>query len=230
MYGWYAPDPRMRANIGIRRRLASLLDNSRAEIELAHALLMSLPGSPCLYYGDEIGMGDNIWLTDRDAVRTPMQWTPDRNAGFSTADPGKLYLPVVQSLVYNFAAVNVEAALATSTSLLHWMRAMLQVRREHPVFGLGRFVQLEADNPSVLAFLRVLGEDIEGEPPETVLCVNNLSAVPQATRLRLPDHAGAVVDDLFGGTGFPPVPDDGWMSLTMGSRDFFWLRLADGQA
>ena len=102
MYGWYAPDPRMRANIGIRRRLAPLLDNSRAEIELAHALLLSLPGSPCLYYGDEIGMGDNIWLPDRDAVRTPMQWTPDRNAGFSTADPGKLYLPVVQSLVHHY--------------------------------------------------------------------------------------------------------------------------------
>jgi maltose alpha-D-glucosyltransferase/alpha-amylase len=114
MYGWYAYDPRMRANIGIRRRLAPLLDNSRAELELAHALLFSLPGSPFLYYGDEIGMGDNIWLPDRDSSRTPMQWTPDRNAGFSDADPGKLYLPVVQSLVFNYNHVNVEAQLAQS--------------------------------------------------------------------------------------------------------------------
>ena len=119
MYGWYAEDPRMRANVGIRRRLAPLLGNSRKEIELAHALLLSLPGSPYLYYGDEIGMGDNIWLPDRDAVRTPMQWSPDRNAGFSTADPGKLYLPLVQSLVNHYHAVNVEAQYATPTSLLH---------------------------------------------------------------------------------------------------------------
>jgi maltose alpha-D-glucosyltransferase/alpha-amylase len=225
MYGWYAPDPRMRANIGIRRRLAPLLDNSRAEVELANAMLLSLPGSPTLYYGDEIGMGDNIWLTDRDAVRTPMQWTPDRNAGFSTADPGKLYLPAVQSLVYHYAAVNVEAQLATSTSLLHWTRAMLQVRREHPVFGLGDYVPVEAHNPAVLAFLRILGDDVPGETPETVLCVNNLSASPQATRLRLLDYANAVIEDLFGGSGFDPVPADGSLPLTMGSRDFFWLRL-----
>ena len=114
MYGWYAPDPRMRANVGIRRRLAPLLDNSRPEIELIHALILSLPGSPCLYYGDEIGMGDNIWLTDRDAVRTPMQWTPDRNAGFSSVDPGKLYLPVISSLVYHYNNINVEAQMAYS--------------------------------------------------------------------------------------------------------------------
>ena len=139
MYGWYAPDPRMRANVGIRRRLAPLLDNSRPEIELIHALVLSLPGSPCLYYGDEIGMGDNIWLTDRDAVRTPMQWTPDRNAGFSSVDPGKLYLPVISSLVYHYNNVNVEAQMASSASLLHWVRGMLQVRGRHPVFGLGDF-------------------------------------------------------------------------------------------
>src|SRR3954471_3450993 len=137
MYGWFAPDSRMRANVGIRRRLAPLLDNSRKEIELAHALLLSLPGSPCLYYGDEIGMGDNIWLPDRDAVRTPMQWTPDRNAGFSTADPGKLYLPVVQSLVFNYTLVNVESQLAQSRSLLHWVRNVIHVRRGHPTFGFG---------------------------------------------------------------------------------------------
>ena len=216
MYGWYAPDPRMRANVGIRRRLAPLLDNSRAEIELAHALLLSLPGSPCLYYGDEIGMGDNIWLPDRDAVRTPMQWTPDRNAGFSTADPGKLYLPVIQSLVHNFSTVNVEAQLATPTSLLHWVHGMLTIRRLHPVFGTGDFVTLQADNESVLAYLRTNAD-------ETVLCVANLASTPRSALLRLPDHAGAELHDVFGGAAFPPVGADGSVQVTLGSRDFFWL-------
>jgi maltose alpha-D-glucosyltransferase/alpha-amylase len=226
MYGWYAPDPRMRANIGIRRRLSTLLDNSRAEIELINALLLSLPGSPYLYYGDEIGMGDNIWLADRDAVRTPMQWTPDRNAGFSTADPGKLYLPVVQSLTYHYGAVNVEQQMSTASSLLHWTRSMLSVRRQHPVFGLGRFVQVEADNQHVLAFLRVLRDnEVSGEPGETVLCVNNLSHVPQGTTLDLSGYGGAPLTDIFGGEGFPGVPADGQLRITMGSRDFFWLRV-----
>jgi maltose alpha-D-glucosyltransferase / alpha-amylase len=229
MYGWYAPDPRMRANIGIRRRLSPLLDASRPEIELIHALLLSLPGSPCLYYGDEIGMGDNIWLPDRDAVRTPMQWTPDRNAGFSAADPGKLYLPVVQSLAHNYAAVNVEAQLASPSSLLHWMRGMLALRRQHPVFGLGAYVPLTTDNDAVLAFLRVLTEDTPGragEPPEVVLCVNNLAPNPQAATVSMPEHAGAALADLFGGGTFPSVPESGDLVLTMGSRDFFWLRVS----
>ncbi len=226
MYGWYAPDSRMRANIGIRRRLASLLDNSRAEIELINALLLSLPGSPYLYYGDELGMGDNIWLSDRDAVRTPMQWTPDRNAGFSTADPGKLYLPVVQSLIHHYASVNVEAQLASSSSLLHWTRGMLAVRRNHPVFGLGRFVPVECDNPHVLAFLRVLRDgEAAGEAAGTILCVNNLSQVPQGTRLELSGYERAELVDVFGGTGFPAVPGDGTLEITMGSRDFFWLKV-----
>ncbi len=224
MYGWYAPDSRMRANVGIRRRLATLLDGSRAELELINALLLSLPGSPYLYYGDEIGMGDNIWLPDRDSVRTPMQWTPDRNAGFSTADPGKVYLPAVQSLVFHYAAVNVEAQLASSSSLLHWTRAMLSIRKRHPVFGLGRFVPLECDNPHVLAFLRVL-DDEPGELPETVLCINNLSHAPQATRIALDGCAGNRLEDIFGGTGFDPIPLDGTLPVTMGSRDFFWLRV-----
>ncbi|MFN8077126.1 MAG: maltose alpha-D-glucosyltransferase [Kineosporiaceae bacterium] len=229
MYGWYAPDARMRANIGIRRRLASLLDNSRAEIELIHALLLSLPGSPCLYYGDEIGMGDNIWLPDRDAVRTPMQWTPDRNAGFSSADPGKLYLPVVQSLVYHHVAVNVEAQRATGSSLLNWVRSMLQVRRQHPAFGLGTYVPLSTDNPAVLAFLRVLGDDApDGVEPETVLCVNNLSSRPQAACVSLPGRGGARLVDCFGGGGFPVVDPDGEaVTVSLGSRDFFWLRLVE---
>ncbi|GAA3595354.1 maltose alpha-D-glucosyltransferase [Kineosporia mesophila] len=228
MYGWYAPDPRMRANIGIRRRLATLLDGSRAEIELAHALVLSMPGSPTLYYGDEIGMGDNIWLPDRDAVRTPMQWTPDRNAGFSTADPGKLYLPAVQSLQYHYAAVNVEAQMATSSSLLNWVRSMLQIRRDHPAFGMGTYQAVEADNPGVLAFLRVYqGDPQTGAAPEILLCVNNLSRTAQATTLTLPhwtaDHE---ISDIFGGTGFKPVPQNGELNLSMGSRDFYWLSIS----
>ena len=220
MYGWYATDSRMRANVGIRRRLATLLDNSRKEIELAHALLLSLPGSPCLYYGDEIGMGDNIWLADRDAVRTPMQWTPDRNAGFSTADPGKLYLPLVQSLVHHYAHVNVEAQLAQPTSLLHWVRGMLTVRRQHPALGLGELVMLPSENDAVLTFLRRTAA-------ETILVVANLAATPRATRVRLPaEYAGWAVTDAFGGSSFPDVPADGTLGYTLGSREFFWLELA----
>ena len=154
----------------------------RAEIELIHALLLSLPGSPCLYYGDEIGMGDNIWLNDRDAVRTPMQWTPDRNSGFSSVDPGKLYLPVISSLVYHYNNVNVEAQIASSSSLLHWLRGMLQIRKRHPVFGLGSFEVCPAENDTILAFLRTVdGGEFDDVEPETVLCVNNLSSRPQAS-------------------------------------------------
>ena len=198
MYGWYAEDPRMRANVGIRRRLAPLLENSRAEIELAHALLLSLPGSPCLYYGDEIGMGDNIWLPDRDSVRTPMQWNPDRNAGFSRADPGKLYLPTIQSLTNHYAAANVEAQLAIPTSLLHWVRGILEVRRAHPVFGNGDYVPLECDNEAVLAFLR-------RNDDETLLCVLNMANTPRSATIRLPGLAGKELVDIFSGTPFPAI-------------------------
>ncbi len=226
MLGWYAPDSRMRANVGIRRRLAPLLDNSRAETELIHAMLLSLPGSPFLYYGDEIGMGDNIWLDDRDASRTPMQWNPDRNAGFSTADPGKLYLPVVQSLVYHYNHVNVEAHLATSGSLLHWVRQMLAVRRAHPAFGLGSYRSVPTDSEHVLAFLRDLPEgNVEDERAETIFCIFNLSQHPVAARMQLPEYAGRGLRDLFGGTPFPEFGDDGSITLTMGSHDFYWLRM-----
>jgi maltose alpha-D-glucosyltransferase/alpha-amylase len=218
MYGWYAEDPRMRANVGIRRRLAPLLDNSRAEIELANALLLSLPGSPCLYYGDEIGMGDNIWLPDRDAVRTPMQWTPDRNAGFSMADPGKLYLPLVQSLVSHYSGVNVEAQYAVSTSLLHWMRGILEVRRAHPVFGNGAFIALSCDSDAILAYLRANDD-------ETVLCVMNMANTPRAGTVTVPGCAGARVKDIFGGAEFPAIRGDDTITFTLGSRDFFWLAL-----
>ncbi|MFT0848899.1 maltose alpha-D-glucosyltransferase [Actinomycetaceae bacterium L2_0104] len=216
MYGWYAEDPRMRANVGIRRRLATLLGNSRAEIELAHALLLSLPGSPCLYYGDEIGMGDNIWLHDRDGVRTPMQWTPDRNSGFSTADPGKLYLPVINSLVFNSHAVNVESQLAQPASLLHWLHGILDVRRRYRVLGDGDFTLRDVDNEAILAFTRSNGE-------QTMLCIMNLANTPRAGTISLAEFAGWNAADVLGGAGFPAVT--GEYTVTLGSRDFLWLLL-----
>jgi maltose alpha-D-glucosyltransferase/alpha-amylase len=227
MYGWYAYDPRMRSNVGIRRRLAPLLDNSRHEMELAHALLFSLRGSPFLYYGDEIGMGDNIWLPDRDSSRTPMQWTPDRNAGFSSADPGKLYLPVVQSLVYNYSLVNVESQLAHSRSFLHWVRTMIHVRKQHPVFGLGSLTVARSDHDSVIAFVRdYAGSGGQfGDAAETVLCVFSFAHTPVSARISLPEFAGAETWDLFGGLPFPSVGDDGGLELTLGSQSFYWLRL-----
>ena len=228
MLGWYAPDSRMRANIGIRRRLAPLLDNSRAELELAHALLLSLPGSPFLYYGDEIGMGDNIWLEDRDAVRTPMQWTPDRNAGFSTADPGKLYLPVIQSLVYHYATTNVEAQMASNSSLLHWTRGMLAVRSRHAAFGMGDFVVTPADNEAVLAYTRSMSDDDakSEDSAKHLLCVNNLSSRPQGARITVGEKfAGAELTDIFGGQGFGAVREDGTLEVMLGSRGFYWLAI-----
>ena len=210
----------MRANVGIRRRLAPLLGNSRPEIELANALLLSLPGSPCLYYGDEIGMGDNIWLPDRDSVRTPMQWTPDRNAGFSTADPGKLYLPPIQSLVHHYQAVNVESQLVQPSSLLHWTRGMLEIRKQHPVLGSGAFEILPTDNEAVLAYLRY-------DEDETVLCVMNMANTPRAATINLPERYGNWrTTDVFGGAGFPNITEDATYLATLGSRDFFWLTVS----
>ena len=229
MYGWYAYDPRMRSNVGIRRRLAPLLDNSRSELELVHALLFSLNGSPFLYYGDEIGMGDNIWLPDRDSSRTPMQWTPDRNAGFSSADPGKLCLPIVQSLVYNYTLVNVESQLAQSGSLLHWIRNVIHVRKGHPTFGLGRMRVLKTNHDSVLAFVREYeGTGTQfGDSPETVLCVFSFAHNPVSVEIEAGDFAGATAYDLFGGGQFPSVGDDGVMRLTLGSQNFYWLHLGE---
>lgn len=229
MYGWYAYDPRMRSNVGIRRRLAPLLDNSRAELELAHALLFSLQGSPFLYYGDELGMGDNIWLPDRDSSRTPMQWTPDRNAGFSTADPGKLFLPVVQSLVYNFQLINVESQLAQSRSLLHWIRNVIHVRKGHPTFGLGDLRVLETNHESVLAFVREYkGAGTQfGDSPESVLCVFSFGHNPVSAEIKVTGYEGATTFDLFGGSQFPDIGQDGTLSLTLGTQSFYWLHLGD---
>ncbi|CAN5292650.1 maltose alpha-D-glucosyltransferase [soil metagenome] len=227
MYGWYAYDPRMRSNIGIRRRLAPLLDNSRAELELAHALLFSLPGSPFLYYGDEIGMGDNIWLADRDASRTPMQWTPDRNAGFSSADPGKLYLPVVQSLVYNYNLINVESQLAQSRSLLHWVRNVIHVRKAHPTFGLGTLRVLQTNHESVLAFVRSYpGSGTQfGDSAEDVLCVFSFSHNPVSVTIQADEFAGSALFDLFGGAEFPTINEDGSVTLTLATQSFYWLHI-----
>jgi maltose alpha-D-glucosyltransferase/alpha-amylase len=229
LYGWYAYDPRMRVNVGIRRRLAPLLDNSRKELELAHGLLLSLPGSPFLYYGDEIGMGDNIWLDDRDSSRTPMQWTPDRNAGFSATDPGKLYLPVVQSLVYHYGFSNVETQLAQQASLLHWVRNLVHLRKEHPVLGVGSLRIVPSNNPSALAFIRDMQADDcrPGERPETMLCVYSFAHHPISVDLQLPEEFRAnKVTDVMGGSQFPTPSEQGHMTLTLPAQSFYWLSLA----
>ena len=217
MWAEYAKDPRMKANIGIRRRLAPLLENDTDQIELFTAMLLSLPGSPVLYYGDEIGMGDNIWLGDRDSVRTPMQWTPDRNAGFSTAEPGRLTLPVVMDAVYGYQVTNVESYLTNASSLLHWTRHMIEVRKENPAFGLGDFTDIGGSNPSVLSYVREFGDDI-------VLCVNNLSRFPQPVELDLRRHEGYQPIELMGGVRFPPIGELPYL-LTLAPHGFYWFRL-----
>ncbi|NED97397.1 maltose alpha-D-glucosyltransferase [Phytoactinopolyspora alkaliphila] len=217
MWNEYAKDPRMKANIGIRRRLAPLLENDTNQIELFTALLLSLPGSPVLYYGDEIGMGDNIWLGDRDGVRTPMQWTPDRNAGFSTSDPGRLSLPVIMDAVYGYQVTNVEAQMTNSSSLLHWTRRMIEVRKQNPAFGLGEFTDLGGSNPTVLSYLRDFGDDI-------VLCVNNLSRFPQPVELDLRRFEGMQPVELLGGVRFPSIGELPYL-LTLGPYSFYWFRL-----
>jgi maltose alpha-D-glucosyltransferase / alpha-amylase len=222
MYAEYAKDPRMKLNLGIRRRLAPLLDNGRDEIELMHAILFSLPGSPVLYYGDEIGMGDNVFLGDRDGVRTPMHWTGDRNGGFSTADFAQLYLPPLMDPVYGYAAVNVEAQLRTPTSLLRWLHRFVELRKQHPVFGLGTYEPLEPSNPRIFAHVRRWEEEI-------VLCVHNLARTAQAAELDLAEFDGLVPEEMFGQTRFPPIGELPYL-LTFGARGFYWFRLAEEAA
>jgi maltose alpha-D-glucosyltransferase / alpha-amylase len=227
MYAEYAKDPRMKANIGIRRRLAPLLDNDRNQLELFTALLLSLPGSPVMYYGDEIGMGDNIWLGDRDGVRTPMQWTPDRNAGFSTCDPQRLYLPLNMDPIYGYQALNVEAQQRNSGSLLHWTKRMIEIRKRHPVFGLGGFEELNSSNPSVLAFVREYIEpvDLDGvDLSDHILCVNNLSRFPQPVELDLRRFKGITPVECMGGVIFPPIGDLPYL-LTLPGHGFYWFQL-----
>ncbi|MBW3589467.1 MAG: maltose alpha-D-glucosyltransferase [Actinobacteria bacterium] len=219
MWAEYAKDPLMKRNIGIRRRLFPLLDNNRRAAELFHALLFSLPGSPILYYGDEIGMGDNIFLGDRDGVRTPMQWSPDRNAGFSKADFAQLYAPPIMDPVYGYEALNVEGAMRNPSSFLHWLQRMIDVRKQHPLFGLGSFEVLSAENPSVLAYIRQYKEDI-------VLCVNNLSRFPQPVELSLQAWAGKAPVELLGRVPFPRIGELPYL-LTLGPHSFYWFQLTE---
>ncbi|HZO98001.1 MAG TPA: maltose alpha-D-glucosyltransferase [Gaiellaceae bacterium] len=217
MWSQYATDPRMKLNLGIRRRLAPLLDNGRDEIELMTAILFSLPGSPVLYYGDEIGMGDNIYLGDRDGVRTPMQWTGDRNGGFSRADFARLYLPPLMDPVYGYQAVNVEAQLRTPTSLLRWVHRFVALRQAHPVFSLGTYEPLRPENARVLAHVRRYEDEV-------ALCVHNLSRSAQPVELDLSRFAGMVPEELFGETLFPRIGELPYL-LTFGPRGFYWFRL-----
>ncbi len=218
MWSEYAKDPRMKANIGIRRRLAPLLENDINQMELFTALLLSLPGSPVLYYGDEIGMGDNIWLGDRDGVRTPMQWTPDRNAGFSTATPGRLHLPPVQDPVFGYHRVNVETELENTSSLLHWTRRMINARKQHPAFGMGSFSDLGGSNPSVFSFSRDFGDD-------TVLCVNNLSRFPQPVELDLRRWESSEPIEMLGHVKFPRIGELPYL-LTLSGHGFYWFLIS----
>jgi len=226
MYAEYATDPRMKINLGIRRRLFPLLDNDESMAELFHAMLFSMPGSPVMYYGDEIGMGDNIYLGDRDGVRTPMQWTPDRNAGFSTADFAQLFLPPLMDPVYGYQAVNVEQQQRDPSSFLHWLRRMISVRRQHPVLAVGQFEMLHAQNPSVLAYLRRgIGDDGE---EDIVLCLNNLSRFPQPCELMLEQLAGKVPIELTGRVPFPPIGELPYF-VTLAGHGFYWFELVDQQ-
>src|ERR687898_178180 len=225
MYSEYATDPRMKLNLGIRRRLFPLLENDEGMAELFHAMLFSMPGSPVMYYGDEIGMGDNIYLGDRDGVRTPMQWSPDRNAGFSSADFARLFLPPLMDPVYGYQAVNVEAQQRDPSSFLQWIRRMLAVRRQHPVLAMGEFETLHAQNPSVLAYLR-RGIGADGEE-DIVLCVNNLSRFPQPVELMMEQLAGKVPVELTGRVPFPAIGELPYF-VTLAPHGFYWFRLQDG--
>jgi maltose alpha-D-glucosyltransferase/alpha-amylase len=218
-YLWrtYATDSRARLNLGIRRRLAPLLDNDRRKIELMNALLLSMPGTPVLYYGDELGMGDNYYLGDRDGVRTPMQWSADRNGGFSRADPQRLYLPPIMDANYGYQAINVEAQQRDPSSLLNWMTRMIRVRKTHAAFGRGTLEFLYPRNRKVLAFMR----EHEGQK---LLCVFNLARSAQAVEIDLRAHAGAVPVELTGNSAFPPIGELPYM-LTLPACGFYWFIL-----
>ena len=221
MYRVYAHDRRMQINLGIRRRLAPLLENDRRKIELMNALLFSLPGTPVIYYGDEIGMGDNIYLGDRNGVRTPMQWSPDRNAGFSRTNPQKLYLPVIIDPEYHFEAVNVETQRNNPHSLLWWMKRLIEQRKQFKAFGRGTLEFLRPSNRKVLAFYRRYQD-------ETILVVANLSRFPQHVELDLSSAKGLTPVEVFGRAEFPPISEQPYL-FTLGSLGFFWLSLESKQ-
>ncbi|HEX3320758.1 MAG TPA: maltose alpha-D-glucosyltransferase [Terriglobales bacterium] len=217
MYDIYARDRSMRLNLGIRRRLAPLLDNDRRRIELMNGMLMSLPGTPIIYYGDEIGMGDNIYLGDRNGVRTPMQWSGGWNGGFSGADPESLYSPPILNPVYGYQAVNVLSQKRTEHSLLSWMKHIISTRRSTPVFGSGSIEFLYPANHRVLAYVRQLGN-------EKILIVNNLSSAAQAVELDLRRYKGNLLIEMFGKNFFPRIGELPYL-LTMGPYQFYWFRL-----
>jgi maltose alpha-D-glucosyltransferase / alpha-amylase len=222
LWNYYASDRRMRLNLGIRRRLAPLLENDRRRMELLNGLMFSMPGTPVMYYGDEIGMGDNIFLGDRDGVRTPMQWSPDRNAGFSRADPAQLYLPPIMDPVYGYQSVNVEAQSRSPSSFLNWMKRLIVVRKSRLAFGRGEQRFLYPSNRKVLVFLRSHGE-------ETILCVFNLARAPQAVELELSGFKGRVPVELFGRSAFPPIGDLPYL-LTLPGHGFYWFLLEPPEA
>ena len=222
MYFAYSADPRMRVNVGIRRRLAPLVDNNSRRIELLNSILFSFPGTPIIYYGDEIGMGDNIYLGDRNGVRTPMQWTSDRNAGFSRAVPARLYAPVIMDPIWGYEAINVEAQLADQSSLLHWTRNMVALRKLFKVFGRGTQEFLAPENRKVLAYLREYKDEYGGS--ETVLCVANLSRFNQPVTLDLSRFAGMVPVEMLGYVSFPPI-DKTPYALSLAPYSFLWLEL-----
>ncbi|HLQ35501.1 MAG TPA: maltose alpha-D-glucosyltransferase [Chloroflexota bacterium] len=220
MYYAYALDPRMRLNLGIRRRLAPLMDNGRRQMELLNSLLMTLPGTPVIYYGDELGMGDNVYLGDRNGVRTPMQWSGDRNAGFSRADVERLYSPLVQSPVYGYQAVNVEAQLRVPTSLLNWMKRLIAIRMRYPALARGSTRFLSPSNEKVLTYIR----EYQGQQ---VLVVNNLSRFCQYAELELRDYEGCVPLECFGNNPFPRIGELPYL-LTLGPHGFYWFLLTRG--
>lgn len=222
MYYTYARDPKMRRNIGIARRLAPLLDNDRRKIELLNSLVFTMPGSPIIYYGDEIGMGDNIQLKDRDGVRTPMQWTMDRNAGFSTCDPALLYLPVVADSVYGYQSINVETQKEIPHSILHWMKRMIAVRKRHPAFGRGTMTFLRPANEKVLVYVR-------WHEGVALLLVHNLAGTAQSVELDLREFAGSTPVELLGESRFPAVTERCY-ALTLAPYGYYWLNLAPERA
>jgi maltose alpha-D-glucosyltransferase/alpha-amylase len=227
MYFAYSADPRMRINVGIRRRLAPLVDNNRRRIELLNSLLLSFPGTPILYYGDEIGMGDNIYLGDRNGVRTPMQWNSDRNAGFSRCDPARLYFPVVMDPIYGYQVINVEAQLSDQSSLLHWTRNMIALRKLFQVFGRGTLRFLNPENRKILAYLRDL--DRGDGSHETVLCVANLSRFAQPVSLDLSDYRDQQPVEMLGYVSFPVISEAPY-PLTLAPYSFIWLELQPANA